>query len=224
MKPAHGMYTFLFCFSMGITFLSQFVANNYLYTILLSIGCGGIASVTIAWLIDIRNFRQARKENNYKFSLIMNGYVQLYKRLLFVAANECCGLYHDEAERSFEEWLKMLCNEERYLRKGAPTMGRRCEFLAGTVHAIQEYLERFQAQSAVLILGGYPNIDKMLDFFTIQHIHCWGTLNLLRAGNYKAFCETTNILYVEFIKMFPEYSQEFPQKYNIEIAMKWIDK
>ena len=221
MKPAHVIYASLFIISVGITTLSQFSNDNFLYTVLLSIGCGGIASVSIAWLIDIRNYRQTKKENACKFSLVMDEYVQLYRRLLFVTVNECHGLYHGKEERSFKEWLEVLCDETRYSPHSTPTMARRCECLSGTVRAIQEFLERFHSQSAVLILGGYPNIDKILKFFAAQHIHCWGTLNQLSMGNYKVFCETTYILYTEFAEMFPEHSKEFPKKYNIETAKKW---
>ena len=221
MKPAHALYAFLFCISVGTTILSQFSDGNFLYTVLLSIGCGGIASVSIAWLIDFRNYRQTKKENDCKFSLVMDEYVQIYRRLLFVTVNECHGLYHDQEERSFKEWLGILCDETRYSLHDPPAIDRRCERLSGTVHAIREFLERFQLQSAVLILGGYPNIDKILKFFAVQRVHCRGTLNQLSMGNYKAFCDTTYILYTEFTKMFPAYSKKFPEKYNIHIAKKW---
>ena len=194
---------------------------TFLSNVFLSIGCGGIASVVIAWLIDIRNYRQTKKENECRFSLIMKEYVNLYKRLLFVAVNECHGLYRDKEPRSLEEWLSLLCDETKYSLMSKPIMAQRCERLSGTVYAIQNCIDRFRSQGSVLILSGYPNIENILDFFETQQIHCWGTLNLLSTNNYKDFCRATCILYSEFIKLFPEYVKEFPSKYNMETVNKW---
>lgn len=192
----------------------------FLSTAFLSIGCGGIASVAIAWLIDIRNNRQTKQENACRYSLIMKEYLRLYKQLFFAAVNECHGLYRDNENRSFKEWLALLCDERNYCPQSGPTMGQRCERLSGTVHAIHNFIKGFRSQSAVLIINGYPNIETILDFFDTQNVHCWGTLRQLSIGNYKAFCETTYILYAEFIEMFPAYSEEFPAAYNIETVNK----
>ena len=100
MKPAHGLYIKLFIVAVVLTGTSLLPIGNFFSTVLLSIGCGGIASVIIAWLVDIRNYRLTRKENEYKFSLIMEECVHLYKDLLFVAVNECHGLYHDKEKRT----------------------------------------------------------------------------------------------------------------------------
>lgn len=221
MKPAHWLYAILLSFSVGITALSQWLDENFWNTITLSIGCGGISSVSVAWLIDIRNYRQTKKENNYKFKLIMDEYVQIFQRLLLSSALECHGLHDDNDPRSFKEWLALLCDETKYSARSKPPMPRRCERLSATIYELQNFLERFQSQSALLILSGYPNIENILKFFSLQRVHCWGTLAQLNMNNYKTFCETTYILFDEFSKTFPEYAEHFPEKYTLKDVLKW---
>lgn len=206
-----------------LTVFSTFLESAIFSTILLSIGCGGIASVCIAWLTDIRNYYQTQKENQCKFELIKEEYIQLYKELLYWAVSECHGLYHDQEKRSFDEWLSILSDENRYRYQTVDTIQRRCESLGRKISEIQSFIDRFNAQSAVLILSGFPNIQKIKRFFYIQHLHCRGTLNLLEGSYYKDFCLTAYVLYKEFIQNFPEFKNEFPEKYNIEIAQTWID-
>lgn len=164
MKPAHRLYALLLITSIGITALAALPHGTFWTTVLLSIGCGGIASVGVTWLLSIRDFRALKKENAYKFACILEQYVYLFKRLLFVAANECHGLCHDQTERPFRDWLTMLCDEknDHGTSKSDTDMARRCERLSGTIEEIQKFIERFQAQSASLILSGYPNIDEIL--------------------------------------------------------------
>lgn len=221
MKPAHGLYIKLFIVAVVLTGTSLLPIGNFFSTVLLSIGCGGIASVIIAWLVDIRNYRLTRKENEYKFSLIMEECVHLYKDLLFVAVNECHGLYHDKEKRTFKAWLDILGDNANCHCRTNDTMDRRFQCLSARISAIQNFIERFRSQSVTLILNGYPNIKNILNFFEMQNVHCWGTLNQLNMKNYKAFCDTTNILYKEFTEMFPEYTKEIPEQYNMEIARKW---
>lgn len=218
MKPAHCTYIVLLICSIVFTVLSYYF-DSFLSTVFLSVGCGGVASVIIAWIIDDRNYRKTKKENEYKFSLISDEYLKLYQRLLFVVANECHGLYNDKMERSFEEWLCILCDEKRYSEHTSPSMEIRCERVSGTINTIQEFIERFRTQSAVLIMNGYPNIDNLLSFFAIQHSHCWGVMEQLKMKDYTSFCKTTYVLYKEFIEQFPSSKDAFPEKYNVSMAL-----
>ena len=217
MKPAHRLYALLLITSIGITALAALPLGNFWTTVLHSIGCGGIASVGVTWLLSIRDFRALKKENAHKFACILEQYMCLFKRLLFVAVNECHGLCYDQTERPLRDWLTMLCDEKNNhgTSKSDTDMSRRCERLSGTIEEIQKFIERFQAQSASLILSGYPNIDEILRFFAVQHTHCWGILQQLESANYKGFCDTVELLYQEFLRMFPEYESSFPVIYNV---------
>ena len=104
-------------------------------------------------------------------------------------------------------------------RRGIPQ--RRCERLSGNLVALQKYIDNFQAQSATLILNGFPGIEDILAFFELQHLHAWGSLKQLEDGNYKVFCDTTYILYKEFLDKFPQYRTEFPERCNASILKEW---
>ena len=187
----------------------------------MSVGCGGVASVIIAWLIDFQNSRNIKIENADRFEMILKQYVKLYQRLLWTTINECHGLYRDNQERNLEEWLSILSDESRYTSKTNPSMQRRCERLSANLYEMQKYIENFQVQSATLILNGFPETENLLSFFELQHVHIWSTLSLLEHEHYKAFCETTYILYKEFLDKFPQYQTKFPKQFTSSLLKEW---
>ena len=220
-KPMHYVYFILLVVSCAVVSTSFCVSAASWNAIFMSIGCGGIASVLVAWLIDWRNCRDKNAENKKKFEIILRQYVKLYRRLIWVAENECHGLYNDDRERSLQEWLSMLTDEAKYTPLHHPTMQRRCERLSGILVSLQKSIEDFQAQSATLILSDFPEIEDVLAFFELQHVHAWGSLKQLEDGNYKIFSDTTYILYKEFLEKFPQYKSEFPEKYNWSRLKEW---
>lgn len=177
----------------------------------------------VAWLIDLQNHRNIKVENEKKFEIILRQYAKLYRRLVWTTINECYGLYRDNEKRSLQEWLSILSDEKRYVKipQRYSTMQRRCERLSGNLVALQKYIDNFQAQSATLILNGFPEIEDILAFFELQHLHAWGSLKQLEDGNYKVFCDTTYILYKEFLDKFPQYRTEFPERCNASILKEW---
>lgn len=217
----HGLYFLLLVISCAIVGVSFYVSANTWNAIVMSVGCGGIASVLVAWLIDWKNHRDKKEENEKKFEIILRQYVKLYRRLIWVAENECHGLYNDDQKRSLQEWLSMLTDEARYTPLHHPTMQRRCERLSGILVALQKYIENFQVQSATLILNNFPEIEDVLAFFELQHVHAWGSLKQLEDGNYKIFSDTTYILYEEFLERFPQYKTVFPDRYNWITLKEW---
>ena len=60
----HKLYFLLLCVSLLITFIAAFIPVNCIwFTIFTGIGCGGIASVCIAWLIEIENCKKRNLMN-----------------------------------------------------------------------------------------------------------------------------------------------------------------
>ena len=220
-KSMSCLYLILFVLSCAIVFGSFWISNESWNTIVASIGCGGIASVFVAWLIDWQNHRNKKAENNKKFEMILHQYVNLYRRLIWTALNECYGLYQKGEKHNLKEWLSILSDETKYSPSQKASIKRRCERLSGNLYAIQKYIEEFQGQSATLILNDFPKIEEILLFFEVQHIHAWGSLKQLEDGNYKAFCDTTYILYNEFLEKFPQYKSEFPELYDSSLLKNW---
>lgn len=215
-KTNHTIYISLLVGAILVTACSAwFSSTSIWFTIVVSIGCGGVSSVLTAWVIDWRNYHASQKENSIKYKRILRRYVSLYLRLLWNTSNESYGLTDTSVERSFKEWLDLVGNEKNYQYVDSHgTIKRRCERIAGCVQQLNDFLVEFSSQSATLIMSDFPKIEKILDFFEVQQTHCWGTLKQLEIGEYKFFCETTFILFREFLDFFPEYKPLFPEKYS----------
>lgn len=220
-KSMHLLYFFLLVLSVITVLLSFCIPIASWNAVIMSIGCGGIASVIVAWLIDLQNCRNRKAENQIKYEIILRQYVKLYRRLMQTAAYECYGLYSEDRMRSLQEWLDILSDESRYNSVSHKTMQWRCKRLSGSLIALQRYIENFQIQSATLILNDFPEIESVLAFFELQHIHAWGSLKQFEGGYYKVFCETIYVLYKEFVERFPQYQDELPKKYSNADLKKW---
>lgn len=222
-RSMHCLYLTLLAMSVAAVLLSLHISSISWNAIIMSVGCGGIASVMVAWLIDVQNHRNIKAENEKRFEAILRQYIKLYRRLVWTTVNECYGLYTDNEERSLEEWLTLLSNEKAYPNATASysTMQRRCQRVSGNIVALQKYIENFQIQSATLILNDFPGIEDILAFFELQYIHAWGTLKQLESDNYTHFCGTTYVLYKEFLEKFPQYQAEFSERYSATILKEW---
>ncbi len=213
----HGMYAILLVVSAIIASFTFFIQNGSWNAILASIGAGGIASAGVAWLIDIRDTKIQAMESKKKMQVIMFQFVQIYRRMFWVAANECYGYRKKNDARSFQAWLSLLSSIEPYCPKeGQTSMRVRCTRLSGCIVSLQRQIEIFQSQSATLVFEEFPDIEQSLHAFEILLVHCWGTLKLLEVENYKAFCDTTYILYTDFINAFPQYADRFPTEYSVQ--------
>ena len=215
-KPPHRTYGLLLLLSVLLTAAVFLIQDKLWQTIVASIGAGGIASVCVAWLLDIRNTKIRTIEDKKKIDIIMNQFIRLFRRLLWETANECYGYYDKDECHSFKDWLAILSSIEPHCPKeGQRSMKQRCLHVSGSITALQRQVEIYQSQSATLIFEEFPAIEESLHVLEILWIHCWGTLKQLESENYKAFCDTTFILYNDFIESFPQYRDRFPAEYSI---------
>ena len=215
-ETPHKTYVALLVLSIVITGCAFLVHNSLWNTIIASVGAGGIASVCVAWLLDIRNTKVQALENKRKVEEIMAQFIRIYRRMFWVAANECYGFTEKSEAHAFQDWLTLLSSIEPYCPKeGQASMKVRCTRLSGSVALLQQQIEIFRSQSATLIFVEFPEIEKALQFFEMLWTHCWATLKQLESENYKVFCETTYILYTDFISAFPQYKDRFPEDYSV---------
>ncbi len=215
-KTPHKTYFALLILSFFITGCTFFVQNSSWNTIIASIGAGGIASVCVAWLIDIRNTKIRALDNKEKAEELMQQFIQIYRRLFWVTANECYGHYEKVESRSFQEWLSLLSTIEPLCPKeGQMSMKTRCKHISANIEVLQRQIDIFRSQNATLVFAEFPNYEQTMKTLDTIWIHCWGLLMQLESENYKAFCETTYILYTDFINAFPQYKDHFPTKYSI---------
>lgn len=212
----HKTYILLLFSFLFITVCTFFVRNSSWNTIVASIGAGGIASVCVAWLLDIRNTKIRAIDNKEKAEVLMQQFIQIYRRLLWVTANECYGHYVKTESRSFQEWLSLLSTIEPLCPKeGQMSMKTRCMHISANIEVLQRQIDIFRAQSATLVFSEFPDFEQTMQTLDTIWIHCWGTMKQLEMENYKAFCETTYIIFTDFINAFPQYKDYFPIKYSI---------
>ncbi len=210
-------YVILLIISFVITAVTFVVQDDQWEAIITSLGAGGIASVCVAWLLDVRNAKIRTIENKRKKDELMDQFVRIYRKMMMNAAYACYGYETEGEEKTFRQWLSLLgsiapfCPEE-----GQASIKRRCAHVLSSIIALQNQIEIFQSQSVTLVFEDFPELQKALSDLNVIWIHIWGTMKLLESENYKAFCDTTYILYSDFIKAFPQYQESFPEKYSIE--------
>lgn len=107
-KTPHITYVILLITSLVITGCTFFIQNNLWNTIVVSIGAGGIASVCVAWLLDVRNTKIRTIENKRRVNEVMNQFVRIYRRMLWTVANECYGFTEKDECHTFQAWLSLL--------------------------------------------------------------------------------------------------------------------
>lgn len=215
-KIPHKTYAILLLVSVLITACAFFIQNNASNAIVASLGAGGIASVCVAWLIDARNTKIRTIENKEKAQELMKHFVRIYRRLLWETANECYGFCCKDELHSFQEWLLMLKTlEPRCPKDGQKSMKTRCTRISASIENLQRQIEIFRSQSATLVYAEFPNVEQSIEALDNIWVHCWGTLKQLETENYKVFCETTYILYTDFITAFPQHKDDLPDKYSV---------
>lgn len=216
-KTSHKTYVILLLISICITTCTFFVRESSWNAIAASLGAGGIASVCVAWLIDIRNTKIREIDKKEKAEELMNQFVRIYRRLLWETANECYGYCSKGENRSFESWLALLSSiEPACPKEGQESMKRRCKRVSANIEILQRQIEIFRSQNVTLVFSEFPNFEDFLDAMDNIWIHCWGTLNQVETEDYKAFCETTYILFTDFLNAFPQYKNCFPTVYSIQ--------
>lgn len=214
-NPPHRTYILMLVISLAVTSCTFLIHNDSWKTIVASIGAGGIASVGVAWMLDIRSSKIRAIEDNRKNEIIMNQFVGIYRRLMWVTANECYGFYEENENRSFQSWLSLLSTmPPKCPKEGQTSMKTRCTRISGSIIALQRQIEIFQSQSATLVFSDFPQVEKSLQEFSLIWTHCWGTLKTLERENYSAFCDTTYILFTDFLNAFPMYRDCFPVEYS----------
>ena len=215
-KTPHKTYIILLLTSLFVTGSTYIIKEQATASIVASLGAGGIASVCVAWLLDVRNAKERLIENKRKTEEIMNQLICIYQRLLWDTASECYGYCTESEVRSFQSWLLLLSYIEKSAPKDGPkSMKTRCERVSSSIVRLQHQIELLRSQSATLIFEDFPNIEQALKDMDLLWVHCWGTLKTLESENYKAFCDTTYILYTDFIKAFPQYQDRFPMEYSV---------
>ncbi len=216
-KVPYKTYVLLLTISLVITCSTFFFENgSTINAIFASLGAGGIASVCVAWLLDMRNTKNQTIENNRRVDQIFNQFIRVYKRLLWDTANECYIKAENDEGYAFKEWLSILISrKDNYPVEGQESMKNRCLRISTNVELIQRQIEVFRSQSPSLIFLDFPDLEQTLEYFDRLWMYCWGNIKALEQEEYKVFVDTIYIIFSDFVKHFPQYKECFPEKYTV---------
>ena len=112
-KPNRRFYSILLCAAVLVSVIAVFIPMlNPWFTIITGIGCGGIASVIVAWLVDEANCSSISKRNMEihsllwaALSLFAYSYTNMYK-VLHEEEKEC-----EEERLTWLEWRQKVIND-----------------------------------------------------------------------------------------------------------------
>lgn len=123
-KPNHGLYGLLLAAAVVIALLAALIPqSNPLFSILIGVGSGGIASVIVAWLIDNSTCKQNNKKAEDTQKLIFSPIRSSIESAIEFFALQCIhsGNIQDfNCKKTWLDWMREACtaakNDQEDLR------------------------------------------------------------------------------------------------------------
>ena len=170
-RPNHALYRWLLVAATVIAFLSALIPqSNPLFSILIGIGSGGIASVAVAWLIDITTCRQKNEKTSETRRIV-------FSRLRFVIESgiqlfvmQCFRLkattdFH--CQKQWMEWMRMACDASKNDPEELQLFCKQCCVLADD---IKEQTGIINSQAVLLLDLGIMGEDEKQELSAILNI------------------------------------------------------
>ena len=112
-KPNHGLYGLLLAAAVVIALLAALIPqSNPLFSILIGVGSGGIASVIVAWLIDNSTCKQNNKKAEDTQKLIFSPIRSSIESAIEFFALQCIhsGNIQDfNCKKTWLDWMREAC-------------------------------------------------------------------------------------------------------------------
>ena len=112
-RPDRMLYLSLLLFAMGITVFAMIIPISCpWFTVVTGIGCGGIASVIVAWLIDEANSREKEKRSRAIYAIPwaeLSVLAYCYSIFYHVLNDEDLDIKKDK--HTWSEWKNMLVSK-----------------------------------------------------------------------------------------------------------------
>ena len=170
-KPNHVLYRWLLAGAVVISVMSAFIPqDNPLFSILIGIGSGGIASVIVAWLIDISTCKQNNEKIATTRRIVFSQLTSSIESGIQPFILQCfrLGLIPDfNVKKEWLEWMEVARDGARNNPGELKNFFIQCYVLADS---IKEQSSIIIAQSASLLDSGAIDEDEKLDLTTIMNI------------------------------------------------------
>lgn len=153
-KPNRGLYFPLLIISISLTvYAAHIKMDNPWFTVLTGIGCGGITSVIIAWLVDAANCREKAQRGSdiigkvwASLCFILTAFPQMYIKM-------STNLDHEDEKHTWIGWKDLLVTELNKTPEGSIQESVKYTFNASTDMFVSEALYIMKQRSQLIADG-----------------------------------------------------------------------
>jgi len=215
-KPNIKLYLAIIVGAIVVVLLSLAIPTECpLFAIATGIGCGMLASVIVAWLIDRANCKKQAEDVKRKQELIFNEYKSSVERLRLRIAHTAKLRANDDGKHTLREWLEILLDINLYSNNENPESSRASTYqmIVNQLDMLQPSLESLIKQYPLLVEADIVNDSKFYDCIDVQISACEEAKNFCESPKARIDCEYINdavcLLVEEYIKYFkPENMHE----------------
>lgn len=167
-KPNRKLYMSLLASSIVVTLIALIIPScNPWFTVVTGIGCGGIASVIVAWLIEAANCREKKTRSKEVYEILWTcltfcaySYASMYKTMYETEQKKI------EGKHTWLEWKNMLISnlQKTPENKGPEKLKSVFMNYSGDILTQMKY---FTAQRSQLIADGFMTSN---DYYLLHEI------------------------------------------------------
>ena len=170
-KPNHVLYRWLLAGAAFISIMSAFIPqDNPLFSILIGIGSGGIASVIVAWLIDISTCKQNNEKIASTRKIVFSQLTSSIESGIQLFIMQCFRLEATSdfyCKKAWLEWLSDACNAVKNNSEELRHYCVQCVILADN---IKEQTRIINEQTVSLLDCGIIGEEEKQDLSAILNI------------------------------------------------------
>lgn len=155
-KPNRCLYILILCISLLITATVFCIHNDNWAAIMAGIGCGGVTSAAVAWLIDVANCKTQNEKRKKLADFALNDFRVALCEYFETFADLCIDVDQktEGQKHVFEEWLKMYVSK----LKGGLLVRR--AWLVDAIEKVNDSYAVFERNIYWLIDGEVISVDE----------------------------------------------------------------
>lgn len=169
-KPNHPLYRALLAASAFITLIGAlFSSCTAVSSVLLGIGSGGIASVVVAWLIDISTCKQNNKKAELTRKNVFSQICSAIESSIQLFALQCfhLGVIKDfDDQKTWLDWVKDTCTAAK---SNPEELGLFCKQSCVFADNLMDQVSTIDAQTVLLFDLGIVGADEKSSITTIMN-------------------------------------------------------
>lgn len=153
--PNKKLYIILLVIALSIIAISIFISKEWtLFTIVSGIGCGGVASVIVAWLIDEANYNRDKQRSTRNKEIIFQRLEDVFDHDLQIIISDAIKRSsgeNEDSEITWIEWIKFACQTAKSSEDKEIKECFCCLYLLSLIDSIERQVKVFYDQTALLL-------------------------------------------------------------------------